>query len=246
MDHVNNLRFNPFKKRRPPDKARGIGIFIINRLSQVKKWAAQSKLVEPQSKYVVSKYIENPFLIGGKKFDLRLYVLVKSWRPLAAYKFDQGFARFCSERYSYDTDELDNNFIHLTNVSIQKYGDDYHEGNGGKFNYKHLMLYIEGTRGHAIAEKLENDINSVLIHTLRAIQPLMPNDKHCFEVYGYDIIIDSALHPWLIEVNSSPSMSATTSSDRIMKHELIDSVLKIVMPEGGEKDLGGFSVLIED
>lgn len=119
--------------------------------------------------------------------------------------------------------------------------------NGGKFNYQNLMRYIEGTRGHAVAEKLENDITSVLIHSLRAIQPLMPNDKHCFEVYGYDIIIDAELRPWLIEVNSSPSMSATTTADRIMKHELIDSVLGIVMPEPGTpQKLGGFSVLIED
>lgn len=32
--------------------------------------------------YVVSRYIDNPLLIGGKKFDMRLYVVVCSYRPL--------------------------------------------------------------------------------------------------------------------------------------------------------------------
>jgi hypothetical protein len=68
------------------------------------------------------RYIDNPLLIGGKKFDLRLYVLVTSFRPLKCYLFKLGFCRFCTVKYDTSIQELDNMYIHLTNVSIQKHG----------------------------------------------------------------------------------------------------------------------------
>lgn len=53
-----------------------------------------------------------------------------------------------------------------------------------------------------------NEIFPITEHTLpnaffvsRLLQPVMINDKHCFECYGYDIIIDDKLKPWLIEVS---------------------------------------------
>ena len=65
-----------------------------------------------------------------------------------------------------------------------------------------------------------------------ALKNVMNSDRHCFECYGYDIIIDRALKPWLVEVNSSPALTSTTKSDRIMKNELISDVLDIVIPNG--------------
>ncbi|KAI8901815.1 putative tubulin polyglutamylase TTLL1 [Globomyces pollinis-pini] len=222
---------------KPTDKARGIGIFIINKLAQIKKWSRDNRgqgqnfsYANCRDSYVVSKYIDNPLLIGGKKFDLRLYVLVTSWKPLIAYKHQQGFARFCAVKYNTDVEDFDNNFIHLTNVSIQKYGDDYNEKNGGKWSLQNLILYLNATRGKSNTQKLLHEIDSIIVHSLRAVQTLMISDKHCFECYGYDIIIDSDLRPWLIEVNASPSLSATTNTDKMMKHSLINDIINIVVP----------------
>lgn len=72
--------------------------------------------------FIFFRYIDNPLLIGGKKFDLRLYVLVTSFRPLKAYLFKLGFCRFCTVKYDTSIQELDNMYVHLTNVSVQKHG----------------------------------------------------------------------------------------------------------------------------
>ena len=56
----------------------------------------------------------------------------------------------------------------------------------------------------------------------------MIQDKHCFELYGYDLIIDSELRPWLLEVNASPSLTANTNEDYAMKTEMLHGMLDII------------------
>ena len=62
------------------------------------------------------------------------------------------------------------------------------------------------------------------------MQSVIINDKHCFELYGYDILIEENLKPWLIEVNASPSLSTTTEADRKMKTNIMESAFRIVIP----------------
>ena len=97
--------------------------------------------------YVVSKYIDNPLLVGGKKFDLRLYALVTSFKPLKVYLSKLGFARFCNVKYDLEDDDLDNRYMHLTNVAVQKHGDEYNTAHGNKWSLSKLRLWLEGTQG---------------------------------------------------------------------------------------------------
>ena len=76
-----------------------------------------------------------------------------------------------------------------------------------------------------------------LVHSLKAVAPVMVSDRHCFECYGYDVIIDDFLKPWLIEVNASPSLSATTVADRVMKYRLINDIINVVLPPDGVPDV---------
>jgi tubulin polyglutamylase TTLL9 len=56
----------------------------------------------------------------------------------------------------------------------------------------------------------------------------MMNDKRCFELYGFDILLDANLRPWLLEVNGSPSMTANTPIDKQLKVGILDDVFTIL------------------
>ncbi len=94
---VEEYRKNPCSTwiMKPCGKSQGAGIFLINKLSKLKKWSRESRTVfNPnlvKESYVISRYIDNPLLIGGRKFDLRLYVLVTSFRCV---KFTIAIASF--------------------------------------------------------------------------------------------------------------------------------------------------------
>lgn len=221
---------------KPVARSQGKGIFLFRKLKDIMEWrkdgtrADDSKDEATVESYVVQRYIENPYLIGGRKFDLRVYVLVMSYIPLKAWLYRDGFARFSNTRFSLTS--IDDHFIHLTNVAVQKTAPDYDPEKGCKWLMQQLRQYLTAKHGTETVETLFRDMDNIFIKSLQSVQSVIINDKHCFELYGYDILIDKNLKPWLLEVNASPSLIASSQEDYELKCRLLQDTVNIVDMEG--------------
>ena len=67
---------------KPAARSQGKGIFLFRKLKDITDWRKAEPSLSPEQTqpppetYVVSRYIDHPYLIGGRKFDLRVYVIV--------------------------------------------------------------------------------------------------------------------------------------------------------------------------
>ena len=77
---------------------------------------------------IVQRYLSNPLLLNGFKFDLRVYVVVTglSDGKMHAFLHDEGLARFCTAPYEKPTkDNYKKAYMHLTNYSVNKSSDSW-------------------------------------------------------------------------------------------------------------------------
>lgn len=98
-----------------PSRGRGgDGIFLVRKFTELPKSALTTD-------FIVQRYIENPYLIDKKKFDFRIYVVIKGVEQIEAYLCDEGLARFCTSNYRKpDHQNIKNLYMHLTNFSLNK------------------------------------------------------------------------------------------------------------------------------
>ena len=209
---------------KPNDKSRGRGIFLISDISQLAY----------DQQCVIQRYIPNPLLVGGYKQDLRIYILVTSVHPLRAYIFKDGLVRFSTEKY--DTGDLSNLFSHLTNTSINKKAKNISTekeviGAGCKWTLLQLKEYLMEKQGltEEIWAKLWIRMCNVCILTLMLLCQSVPKDtQSCFALYGFDLMVDSNLKPWMIEVNASPALNLDEPTDVAIKNPLISDAIRIL------------------
>ncbi|KAL4435557.1 hypothetical protein ABPG74_020333 [Tetrahymena malaccensis] len=184
-------------------------------------------------RYVIQKYIEAPLLIDERKFDIRMWVLISFDNK--SYVFKEGYIRTACVSYDTSEQSLSNNIVHLTNNAIQKYAQNYgqHE-QGNQLSFKNFEEYLTKKRINCnfnakVLPKIK-DVMSLTIDSVRS--KLNPQErKFCFEIFGYDFIIDNNFNPWLIEVNTNPCIEQSSDMLSILLKRMLDDAFKLTLDQ---------------
>jgi tubulin polyglutamylase TTLL11 len=164
-------------------------------------------------------------LLDGKKFDLRLYVLIVGFDPIKVYLADEGLARLCTQDYKKPTAaNLKNMFVHLTNFSLNKESDKYKaptedfltDDSGSKRLLTSAWKVLEEA-GHDV-EEIKEKIKDTVRKSVITMEPYLLQTYHqrvskkhdkakCFQILGMDILIDKKNRAWLMEINANPSLN---------------------------------------
>lgn len=219
---------------KPEASCQGRGIFLTKKIENI----------DPNGRFVVQEYLARPFLIENLKFDLRVYVLVTGCDPLRIFVHEDGLTRFATEEYTKPTvSNCEDMCMHLTNYAVNKnnpnfiHCEDSDDDSGHKRTLISTFELLE-SEGYNI-EQLKNEIDDSIIKTIISIQPTLahhykscqPDDtanNMCFELLGFDIILDSKLKPYVLEVNHTPSFTTDSPLDWKVKKKVIKDTLVLM------------------
>ncbi|XP_042216637.1 tubulin polyglutamylase TTLL5-like isoform X2 [Homarus americanus] len=215
---------------KPVASSQGKGIYLISQVDQVP--ADETSLL--------CRYIESPLLVDGYKCDLRLYVGVTSLDPLVVYLYEEGLVRLATVKYQHGKN-LWNPCIHLTNYSVNKFHSNYVQNEdpevddqGNKWSLSAFLRHLksQGIDTGALMRSVEDVIiKSLLAASYQmntATNMFVPHNRNCFELYGFDILIDSQLKPWVLEVNLSPSLNIDQPLDLKIKSAMLADLFSLV------------------
>ena len=234
---------------KPAASCQGRGIYLTRALSEVDQRVAS----------IAQRYIGKPFLIDGLKFDLRIYVLVSCVEPLRIWLFDDGLARFATTPYAAPSQRnMSDMTTHLTNYAIKKQSANFVFNTGGvegsDTGSKRSLTWFKGwldSHGYSsrlVFGRIEHMINKALIaaqpHLSRMYRSaaggegasISGSHSRCFEVLGLDVLLDSRLRPWLIEVNHSPSFTCDTPLDLDIKTRVIGEAIDLMRLRVSERN----------
>ncbi|KAM8927658.1 inactive polyglycylase TTLL10 [Pelodytes ibericus] len=229
---------------KPTGLNQGRGIFLVKRPEQINELRSQLQDSDEDAKKplnkcpqarIVQRYIPNPLLLEGRKFDIRSYLLIASTVPYFVF-FCHGYVRLTCNRYDPASDDLTG---HLTNQYMQKKNPLYNElKEETVWTMERFNSYVNQT--FASDKGLPQDwvlnvftkrMQQIMMHCFLAVKSKLDCRMGYFDLIGCDFLIDENFKVWLLEMNCNPALHTNCE---VLKevipsvvHETLDLALEI-------------------
>ncbi|XP_075046758.1 LOW QUALITY PROTEIN: inactive polyglycylase TTLL10, partial [Mixophyes fleayi] len=204
---------------KPTGLNQGRGIYLLKNQEQITALRCQmgesmsKKLLSPAKcpqARIVQRYIPNPLLLEGKKFDIRCYLLIASTVPYFVF-FRHGYVRLTCNSYDLKSDDLTG---HLTNQYMQKKNPLYNElkeetvWGMDRFNsyVNETFASDKGLPQDWVLNVFTRRMQQIIIQCFLSVKSKLECRRGYFDLIGCDFLIDEDFKVWLLEMNCNPAL----------------------------------------
>ncbi|NWI32756.1 TTL10 polyglycylase, partial [Sula dactylatra] len=206
---------------KPSCSNQGQGIFLLKDPAAVTTLQAKLHSTEeyllnkrvshkaPQAR-IVQRYIHQPLLLEGKKFDVRSYLLIACTAPYVLF-FAQGYVRLSCVNYDAASDDLT---VHLTNQYMQKKNSQYNQlKDETVWRMEHFNSYVNekfrktnGLPEDWVFTVFTKRMQQIMLQCFLAAKHKLDRKLGYFDLIGCDFLIDENFKVWLLEMNANPAL----------------------------------------
>ena len=177
---------------------------------------------------IVQKYIERPLTYKRRKFDIRIWVLITFDEDV--YVFREGHLKASSSNYDVSSRDP---FVHLTNYSVQKYNTNFSkEEIGNEISFEEFQKDLNrNSQCVSFKKDILPKIYEIITISFQSVKSKLRfyERKKCFEIFGYDFLIDIDFNPFLIEINTNPGLEESSPLIKMLIPRMIDDALRLTI-----------------
>ena len=183
-------------------------------------------------KIIIQKYIERPLLYYGRKFDMRVWVLVT--HTMKVFFFKEGHLKTCSIPFDIESKDA---YSHITNYSFQKHNrhfQKYEKGNEVPFyDFQKFLDEKYPSKHYIIKKNLYDQIKEIVSITMMSVKYQLNknNRNYQFEIFGYDFMLDEEFNLFLIEINDDPGLEESSPWISVIIPRMLDDALRLTLDQ---------------